>query len=198
MKYLNDIQIGNIKRVLEEKIIKIKHITPIFNKHWPQLELPIEVIYRLDLVYRDIYLLHNIDSSKKKSPKIPTGKYTFVVLCEDPLNIYCFSHTEVFERPDLRIQAQQHVNYGHSSLAFIPNKQFASSVPAKSMAKPVLLAGHLNFCEHEHFSLGGGTMNSWTVESGHYRPSEKHAYNNRIGYVEKILPIDKFKNLNLE
>ncbi|NIH07078.1 hypothetical protein [Providencia rettgeri] len=195
MKYLNKIQIENIKCNLQEKINTIKNSTPIYNKLWPQLELPTKLIYRLVHANKDLYVLYPIDSLGKSSPKIPTNKYSFVILLEDPLSVYCFSHTEIFERQDLRIQAQGHVNYGHSSLSFIKNKQFSPSLPAKIMAKPVLLAGHLNFCEHEHLSLGGGEMISWTVDSGHYRPSALDAHNNRVGYVKKVLPMDKFKNI---
>lgn len=195
MKNLTEIQIQNIKRTLEKKIKDIKNVTPVYNKLWPQLELPMEMIYRLELIYKDFYVLHPVSPSKKESPKIPTNKYSFVILHEDPLNVYCFSHTEIYERQDLRTQAQGHVNYGHSSLAFIKNKPFSSPSNAESMAKPVLLAGHLNFCEYEHLSLGGGGMISWTVESGHYRPSVKDVHGNRIGYMKKMLPLDKFKNV---
>jgi len=65
------------------------------------------------------------------------------------------------------------------------------------MAKPVLLAGHLIFGEHEYFSLGGGELILWTVESGHYRPSVQNSHNNRFGYMKKVLPMDKFKNIFL-
>lgn len=196
MPYLNKIKIENIKCNLQEKIDTIKKSTPIYNKLWPQLELPKELIYRLFLTFDNLYTLHPIDLFGGFSPKIPTSKYSFVILLEDPFSVFCFSHAEVFERQDLRMQAQGHVNYGHSSLSFIKNKSFRSS--AENMAKPVLLAGHLNFCEHEHLSLGGGGMISWTVESGHYRPTALNAHNNRFGYMKKVLPMDKFQNIFLD
>lgn len=176
----------------------IKSATPIYNKLWPQLELPTELIYRLVLTCDNLYTLHNINSSENVSHKIPTGKYSFVILLEDPFSVFCFSHTEVFARQELRFRAQGHLNYGHSSLSFISNKIFSPSLPAAYMAKPVLLAGHLNFCEHEQLSLGGGGMLSWTVESGHYRPSVLNAHKNRFGYIKKVLPMDKFENIFLD
>ncbi|MFX2611671.1 hypothetical protein [Enterobacter mori] len=197
MNNLTEIQIKNIKHILEEKIKQIQNVTQINNKLWPQLELSTEMIYRLDYMYENFHALHPVDSSKQKktSQKIPTGKYSFVILCEEPFSVYCFSHEEVYACKKLRMQAHMHVNYGHSSLTFIKNKQFSRPLLAEKMAKPVLLAGNLYFGKHEHLALGGGEMISWTVESGHYRPSEKDAYNNRIGYMKKILPIGKFNNI---
>jgi hypothetical protein len=41
-------------------------------------------------------------------------------------------------------------------------------------------------------------MISWTVESGHYRPTALNAHNNRFGYMKKTLPMDKFQNIFLD
>lgn len=198
MTKLKDVQIQQIKRALENKIGSIQSATTIFNKLWPQLELPVDMIYRLNLIYKDFYLLEPLESTGEKSQKIPTNKLSFVILYEDPLSIYCFSHVELYERPDLISLAQNHVNYGHSSLAFIKDKKFGASRQAKDMAKPVLLAGHLYFGEHEHLALNGGGLLSWTVESGHYRPTLNDADKNRIGFIKQYLPMSKFFKLNFK
>lgn len=195
MKALTKLQLENIKKTIHKNANEIKGIAPIYNKLWPQLELPDDIVYRLSLNSKDFYVLHHINPQEHFQPKIPTKKYSFVILHEDPTSIYCFSHAELYERSDLMSLAQGHINYGHSSLAFKREDKFIPPLDARKMAKPVLLAGHLIFSEHEHFSLGGGEMISWSVDSGHYRPSLKEAHENRIGYVKKLLPMDKFVNL---
>jgi insecticidal toxin complex protein TccC len=61
-------------------------------------------------------------------------------------------------------------------------------------SKPVLLAGHIYFTKIPPPQKGTGELISWNINSGHYQPSYNNAVNNRIGFIKKLLPIDKFMN----
>lgn len=70
---------------------------------------------------------------------------------------------------------------------------FDQSIPKaerfRQSAKPVLLAGNLNFEMAEYPQLGAGRLISWSVESGHFQPTDKDAVKNRIGFIQQLLPI---------
>ncbi len=38
----------------------------------------------------------------------------------------------------------------------------------------------------------GGEMLNWTNDSGHFKPTLKEVFNNRIGFIKDILPMEKF------
>ncbi|MGV3344639.1 hypothetical protein ACGVWS_02430 [Enterobacteriaceae bacterium LUAb1] len=193
---LTQSHIDKINHVIKNKHTASQHLSnPIYNKMFPQLELPKEIIWRLAKLAEDTYILYPIENNR--SPKIPSGILSYAILYEDPLSIYCFEHNAVFKRNDLKEQTSSFINFGHSSLGFIKEKHlFDRSIPAntrlRQAAKPVLLAGHLCFPSHSDPSNGGGTLLSWTTNSGHYRPTDHNALTNRIGFIKDILPIHKF------
>ncbi|MBK3746134.1 hypothetical protein G3A39_44150 [Paraburkholderia aspalathi] len=137
------------------------------------------------------------------SPKIPRGTLSYAILYEDPTSVYCFEHDGLMESRELREHVSGPINYGHSSLGYKPNSNekalFDRSLPKHKRlelaAKPVLLAGHVKFIGEDSPLMGAGKMTSWTVESGHYRPSVTNAMNNRIGFIKNILPIERFVNV---
>jgi len=164
----------------------------------PQLKLPEEKIWTLDRIADDSWILNPSQSRSELSPKIPEGKLSFVVSHNDPENILCFEHSAVMEDKHLRERVAGCINYGHSSLA---NKYdsivevFKNRNNFEDTAHPVILAGSLSFPNEDNPLIGGGTMLSWSRESGHYLPSYENAIYNRIGEVEKILPIDLYKEI---
>lgn len=164
----------------------------------PQLKLPEDKIWNLDKITDDSWILNPTQTDSQLSPKIPVGKLSFVVKPDKPENIFCFEHSTIVEDKELRERVADFINYGHSSLA---NKYdsiagvFKNKRYFEDSAHPVILAGHLFFPQEDHPLIGGGTMLSWSRESGHYLPSRENAISNRIGKVEKILPIDLYKEV---
>lgn len=194
-----NINFCNISEVIEQKAKAAQSLTdPIYNKMFPQLKIDRKITWRLTKLSDDNWILNPLETDI--SPKVPQGRLSYVILYEDPGSIYCFEHDTIIESEEMKALVTGPINYGHSSLAFIEDQNsaaiFNKGLPLqdrlKRAAKPVLLAGHVNFPNEENPLLGAGTMSSWTLESGHYRPSVSHAVNNRIGHVQKILPMEKF------
>ncbi|WP_368566194.1 hypothetical protein [Pseudoxanthomonas sp. UTMC 1351] len=187
--------LGKIDKVVRER----SGLRSIANKAYPQLKLPIDVIYMLERIRWDSYILLPLDP--ELSPKIPAGKFTFVVLSEAPLDILCFEQDEIWMRKDLRERANGPINYGHSSLAYKESGLSDPQVPADqrraNAAKPVMLAGHLYFHEDENPTQGGGALLSWDNNSGHFKPTTEESLGNRIGIVKSLLPAEKFVPINL-
>ncbi|TPA07162.1 toxin, partial [Burkholderia pseudomallei] len=176
---------------------------PIEAKKFPQLELPPDMIFRLGRIDEDSYLL--FPTAAGKVQKIPYGTLSYVIRYEDPLSIYVFEHSELAERKDLTEKVIPRLaNYGHSSLTYKEDKpnMFDRSIPKaerfRQSAKPVLLAGNLNFEMAEYPQLGAGRLISWSVESGHFQPTDKDAVKNRIGFIQQLLPIGKFNRIDWE
>uniref|UniRef100_UPI0027D25944 RHS repeat-associated core domain-containing protein n=1 Tax=Burkholderia sp. GbtcB21 TaxID=2824766 RepID=UPI0027D25944 len=174
---------------------------PIEPKMFPQLELPPDMIFRLGRIDEDSYLL--VPTAAGEVQKIPYGTLSYVIRYEDPLSIYVFEHADLAERKDLTEKVIPGItNYGHSSLAYKEDKpnMFDQSIPQaeriRQSAKPVLLAGNLNFEMTEYPQLGAGRLISWSVESGHFRPSDRDAAQNRIGFIQQLLPIEKFNRID--
>lgn len=184
-----------IDKVLREK----SWLKSIANKAFPQLKLPLDVIYKLERIRSDSYVLLPLDP--ELSPKIPAGKFTFVVLSEAPLDVLCFEQDEIWTRKDLRERAHGPVNYGHSSLAYKEGGLSDSRVPfdqrRANAAKPVLLAGHMYFHDDENPIRGGGRLLSWDNNSGHFKPTAEESLGNRMGFVKALLPDEKFIPINL-
>lgn len=166
------------------------------NTMLPQLNLPDDVICTLDRIQHDAYIIHPLNGS---IPKIPEGKVSFVILADDPLRVFCFEHNEVYNRKELRDQASGPINFGHSSLAFKEggiilalNRERPLEERKALSTKSVLLAGTMTFHEHDNPCFGGGELHSWSNDSGHFKPTNEHALQNRLGFVKVLLPMDKY------
>ncbi|WP_258011970.1 hypothetical protein [Vibrio cholerae] len=101
-----------------------------------------------------------------------------------------FRKNTVYERKELRGRAIGAINYGHSSLAFKEDGVSIATNPKLSMERrkslstePVLLAGTIFFPDHDNPVVGGGEMLYWTNDSGHFKPTLKEVFNNRIGFI---------------
>jgi insecticidal toxin complex protein TccC len=175
---------------------------PIEPKMFPQLELPTDLIFQLSRIDEDSYILL---SPVGESPKIPYGTLSYAIRYEDPLSIYVFEHASLVGRKDLTEKVIAGVtNYGHASLAhkevkpdiFDPIIPYAERI--RQSAKPVLLAGNLNFEMEEYPQLDAGRLVSWSIESGHFRPTNRDAAQNRVGLIRQLLPIEKFNRIDWE
>ncbi|POZ13917.1 hypothetical protein C3Z09_20790 [Lelliottia aquatilis] len=189
---------SEIDKVLLSQYLAIRNRKTIYNKAYPQLEIPREFIYRLSILDGELYILYPLDESL--SPVIPSGKLTIVVLAEEPGCVYAFQHSEILSNAELRNKASGPINFGHSSLAYKNNglkMLFESEGTSKNRlsiaAKSVLIAGHAYFPEDDNPILGGGVLIYWNNDSGHYKPTEEEVLNNRAGYLSKILPMSKFR-----
>uniref|UniRef100_A0A9X8YMK4 Uncharacterized protein n=1 Tax=Serratia marcescens TaxID=615 RepID=A0A9X8YMK4_SERMA len=189
---------SEIDKVLSSQYLAIKNRKTIYNKAYPQLEIPRKYIYRLVILDGELYILYPLDESL--SPVIPSGKLTIVVLAEEPGCVYAFQHNEIFSDTELRNKASGPINYGHSSLAYKNNgleivfELGDTSINRLSKAaKPVLIAGHAYFPEDDNPVFGGGVLIYWDNDSGHYKPTEEEILNNQTGYLSKILPMSKFR-----
>ncbi|QKU92688.1 hypothetical protein HPY15_05350 [Vibrio cholerae] len=168
----------------------------VTNKLFPQLPLPKDVIGTLVKIQNDGYLIYPMDGS---TPKIPEGQVDFIISADEPLRVLCFEKNTVYERKELRDRAIGAINYGHSSLAFKEDGVSIATNPKLSMERrkslstePVLLAGTIFFPDHDNPVVGGGEMLYWTNDSGHFKPTLKEVFHNRIGFIKDILPMEKF------
>ncbi|AVI67724.1 hypothetical protein CKQ84_18740 [Shewanella sp. WE21] len=185
-----------------DEVLKKKHsasqnmVSCARNTMFPQLSIPDDVICTLSKVHNDAYLINPIDGS---DPKIPTGEVVFAILEEDPLTVLCFEKYQIYSRKELADRACGPINFGHSSLAYLNNsgdilRDSSLSIEEKAArcTKPVLLAGTMCFPKIDNPLKGGGSLLSWSNDSGHFKPTNEHAIKNRIGPVENLLPLDKF------
>lgn len=183
--------------LLNEAVQKKGALRPLYPTLLPQLPLPVDLIYNLDKLGPDAYLLRPLQ--KDLPPKIPVGELSYVVLSEDPTTILCFDHDDLRGRKDLCDKAQGPNNYGHSSLAYKEDGRVAffdrSLSPEERVAggaKAVTMSGHLHFSEVEHPEIGGGQLLRWNNESGHYKPTIKQTLDHRFGLIG-LLPDHLFK-----
>ena len=190
-------EILNKKHLATQKLISCAR-----NTMYPQLSIPNDVMCTLSKVHNDGYLINPIDGS---IPRIPTGEVVFAILEEDPLTVLCFEKNEIYSRKELRDRACGPVNFGHSSLAYLNNlgdilrdSSLSTEQRAARSTKPVLLAGTMFFPQTDNPLKGGGSLLSWSNNSGHFKPTNDHAIKNRIGPVEKLLPLDKFSPFQKE
>lgn len=187
----------SISQVLNNKHLATQKMTSCARSTmYPQLSIPNDVMCTLSKVHNDGYLINPIDGS---IPSIPTGEVVFAILEEEPLTVLCFEKNEIYSRKELRDRACGPINFGHSSLAYLNNSgdilRDSSLSPEEKAAcstKPVLLAGTMFFPQTDNPIKGGGSLLSWSNNSGHFKPTNEHAIKNRIGPVEILLPLDKF------